>query len=692
LKRALPAIWILVCLCGALLMAHHPMLLSRMANIQTDPGDTRLNNYFLEHSYLWLQQSGLHRNIWNPPFFYPHENSAAYSDLMLGVAPFYWVWRSGFEPDTAFQLWMITITALNFLIGYLFLKRIFKISIIPASLAAVFFTAANSRISQLSHQQLLSHLFLIAAIWAIFKFFEPDARKWIWIGVFFGSVVLQLYSGFYIGFFLILVAGISIAWALAFKNLRYHLLLFFKNQWPAIAICAVIAAVLLLPWAQHYMAAQKEVGRRSYSEVKTAIMLPASWFNMGPDNLLYGWTANKKIFATIPMNHEQRMGLGFITVVAFISGLWMRRKDPRIKIILLAASCLILLATQFHPAILPLWQGLYAALPGAGAIRAVSRLGMIMAVPAMIGLALLLEKLFTSRRKLLVAAVVLLAPACLAEQVNFSPWYNKYAVRAEVAKVAAIIDPKAQTFYLTVAGGEPEGLVQLTAMWAGLKANKPVINGYTGNAPPGWQLAMAREQSYRQHEELAERLRDWIELKHLAPERVQWLGPRDWPQPGDYVTREEMAAFVIRRLEGERSRNYCSNGSLFTDVSPGNVFCGDIKRLRELGITQVIGNYMPEELVTRGQMAAFLIRAKLGDDFSYSTTPFFSDVPRSHTFFRYVQKLKDLSVISFNGNYYPDRLLKRTELADFLNKVLMDKSANIFSERANEQINANDKN
>jgi photosystem II stability/assembly factor-like uncharacterized protein len=141
--------------------------------------------------------------------------------------------------------------------------------------------------------------------------------------------------------------------------------------------------------------------------------------------------------------------------------------------------------------------------------------------------------------------------------------------------------------------------------------------------------------------------------------------------PDDYVTREQMAAFIIRALEGERSNSYCSNGSLFADVLPSNVFCGDIKRLWERGITTVAGSYMPKNLVTRGQMAAFMIRAKLGESFSYTLTPFFGDVPDTHGFFKYVQKLRDLGITQVTGTYFVDRPVTRAEMAAFLSRAFL---------------------
>ena len=74
-------------------MAHYPMIFSGFARIQTDLGDTRLIHYLLEHGYLWVRRVPGHLDFWNPPFFYPAPNAAAYSDALVSVGPVYWLWR-----------------------------------------------------------------------------------------------------------------------------------------------------------------------------------------------------------------------------------------------------------------------------------------------------------------------------------------------------------------------------------------------------------------------------------------------------------------------------------------------------------------------------------------------------------------------------------------------------------------------
>lgn len=81
--------------------------------------------------------------------------------------------------------------------------------------------------------------------------------------------------------------------------------------------------------------------------------------------------------------------------------------------------------------------------------------------------------------------------------------------------------------------------------------------------------------------------------------------------PGNNVTREQMAAFIIRALGNPNPAQPASQR--FLDVPPNNVFYAFIEDMAVRGITlgcNAVGPiYCPSNDVTRGQMAAFLTRA-----------------------------------------------------------------------------------
>lgn len=139
--------------------------------------------------------------------------------------------------------------------------------------------------------------------------------------------------------------------------------------------------------------------------------------------------------------------------------------------------------------------------------------------------------------------------------------------------------------------------------------------------------------------------------------------------PSNPVTRDQMAAFIVRAILGEKAPYI--TGPYFSDVSSTHWAFKYVQKLKELGITTLSGYYYPNNEVTRDQMAAFIIRAKLGEDFTYSTVPYFTDVPASHWAFKYVQKLKELGITTLTGSYYPNLVVSRDQMSAFISRAFL---------------------
>ena len=88
----------------------------------------------------------------------------------------------------------------------------------------------------------------------------------------------------------------------------------------------------------------------------------------------------------------------------------------------------------------------------------------------------------------------------------------------------------------------------------------------------------------------------------------------------------------------------------FNDVPPSSSFFDYINVLSSWQITKGCSSapnpplFCPTDLVTRDQLATLIIRSMLGDGFTYTPTPYFTDVPASSPFFPYIQKLADLGL------------------------------------------------
>ncbi len=148
--------------------------------------------------------------------------------------------------------------------------------------------------------------------------------------------------------------------------------------------------------------------------------------------------------------------------------------------------------------------------------------------------------------------------------------------------------------------------------------------------------------------------------------------------PAGLVTREEMAAFLVRAADNEPPQNYCGGTPPFNDVSPGAWSCGYIKRLAELKITGGCGNgnYCPTGLVSREQMAAFIVRALKKEpvqNYCAGIAPF-DDVSPGSWACGYIKRLAELEITGgcANDNYCPAGLVTREQMAAFLGRAFLD--------------------
>lgn len=165
-------------------------------------------------------------------------------------------------------------------------------------------------------------------------------------------------------------------------------------------------------------------------------------------------------------------------------------------------------------------------------------------------------------------------------------------------------------------------------------------------------------------------------------------------KPDIEVSRDQMAAFITRAKEGEPISGYCASGVPSTDVDLSGWACPYIKRLYELNITQGYGGtnqYRPEVLVTRDQMAAFIIRAKEGepvDNYCDSGSPF-TDVPTSSWSCKYIKRLYELGVtIGYGGTamYRPELTVTRAQMAAFIGRAFLNMYAIDWQAYLNYQV------
>jgi hypothetical protein len=141
--------------------------------------------------------------------------------------------------------------------------------------------------------------------------------------------------------------------------------------------------------------------------------------------------------------------------------------------------------------------------------------------------------------------------------------------------------------------------------------------------------------------------------------------------PDDRVSRGQMATFLVRAL------HYTTIGADYFTDDNGHIFENAINRLRTAGVTQGCNppdntRFCPDRFVTRGEMAVFLVRA-LGYTAGGSTNYFMDD--NGSAFESAINRLRTAGVTlgcnpPSNDRYCPNDYVTRGEMAAFLKRAL----------------------
>lgn len=240
-----------------------------------DMGDARFNNYILEHGYKYLH--GEVYSFWDAPMMYPIKNVIAFSDNLLGTMPIYSFFRFiGYDRETSFQYWIISLFVLNFICFYLVLFRWSKNNILSA-VSAYIFAFGIYNIAHLYHVQVLPKFIAPFVIYWFWRFLSKHKLKYFLYSSL--GLVYQFYCVIYLGFFLIYgLLFFFIAYFIIFKNrdffanfrkIKYSLYFFF-----IVAISAILLSFLLIP----YINITKVTGMCHYEDIVSNIPRPISYF------------------------------------------------------------------------------------------------------------------------------------------------------------------------------------------------------------------------------------------------------------------------------------------------------------------------------------------------------------------------------------------------------------------------------
>ena len=178
---------------------------------------------------------------------YPQEAIMTFSDNLLGTFILYSF--LGCDVYLAFQLWMVSITILNYYCAYLFINYLLK-NKFAAALGAFIFAFSVALVSQYSHPQVYARFFVPLAFMFAVKFQETlKTRHFFWM-VFF--VVYQFYCVVYLGFMLAFPLAIFFAIAIITSWSKFISKVSLKYL-AKLGIFLIINILMLLPLVIPYM-------------------------------------------------------------------------------------------------------------------------------------------------------------------------------------------------------------------------------------------------------------------------------------------------------------------------------------------------------------------------------------------------------------------------------------------------------
>ncbi|WP_439627367.1 hypothetical protein [Gemmata sp.] len=482
--------------------AFAPTLRSGFDRVQADRGDSVLNHYILEHSWQALGDPDYCGTLFSPPCFYPTRSTLWYSEHLLGVAPLYWALRAVTDHVTAYQWWMIVLSGLNF-VAFAAVVRWLRGPHPLAVLGGYLWAFGLIHLDQIKHQQMIPRFAMVLAVYHAWRLVLAlgssagnPARH---LNRLCAAVALQAVTCVNTGWFLVSGLGTFLALAVVLQpgGVRDLLRFLVRERWRGGLVVGGWTAAMVAAYVPYFVVNR---GReRGYFECIEHLPPPQAWLAPLPGTP-WDWLLGR--FRTGVIDEAWLFcgfGLDLLFLAATVALVWRvaargrQREAAVILAALLTAAAWVVLTLKFGEED-SLWRYV-RHVPGGGAVRAVSRVYVTVylfgSLGAIVWLARATERLPGGGRAVL---LWLVTAACVAEQLgyeqpsferkDFYPIADAAAAELRKGEVGYVNPPYTDTKGVRP-GGDARGAAHdsVLGMWAGLRANVPVVNGYSGRVP-----------------------------------------------------------------------------------------------------------------------------------------------------------------------------------------------------------------
>jgi hypothetical protein len=513
MRTAAPLLLHAAALAGGLFLTFRPTLESGFARAQCERGDGMLNHYILEHSWKAVADPGYRGSLSTPPCFHPEPHTLWYSEHLLGAAPLYWGLRLvGVPYDHAYQWWQIALTALNY-VAFAAAVRWLRAPHVLAALGGFLWAFSLIQVDQIKHQQLIPRFAMPLAAYHAWMFVltlrtpaagapgpdgtaDPLRHLNRMAAAGFVQAVTCVNSGWFLvaGLLTFLVLALALrpgGWpaALRLARDRFGRVVLILAGWAAATVAAYVP-YFVVNWGL----------MRGYAECVEFLPTTKAWLAPVPGT---AWESVLGRFRA-GIADENWLFCGFalyaLMLAAAVHILATSRRPGRspesgvVFAALLTAGLWVVFT--FRVGDTSLWQVVRHA-PGGQAIRCVSRVYVLVYLFGTLGALVWLSRVTEGLRPGARAVVLgLVAATCAAEQVvadqpvsyaelrsfdkaDFYPIADRAAAELRKGDIGYVVPRYTDTAGVVKYGVHGEVL----AMWAGLRANVPVVNGYSGRTP-----------------------------------------------------------------------------------------------------------------------------------------------------------------------------------------------------------------
>jgi hypothetical protein len=538
---------ILVVLLGVVgtIQYHSQQFFSGFDTFFGDRGDARGFVYFCEH---WYQSILGKASLLSPGIFYPVKGTLAYSDLLVGFAVPYSFFRVlGFNIFTSVEFTIIVVTFLGYCTAFLLLYRALGFGLIPSCAGAMFFAFNSPKFNQLTHLQ-LQYVFLLPLIFLFVIIFAKqsetiDHRKAAWLlSLAAFCLDLQLATTFYFAWFLVLWTIPFLLLALAFRRSRRFIFHILKKFRTALIVSAVVFLLGFIPILLVYLPTLRIAPWYLYGFVSDMIPNWRAFLAMGDGNYIWGLFHEQLVpHPRPPAWGELMVGIGSIPSLAFLalaiasvgfikSGRGETEDVPHprevgllfLGLAILATVIFLVLGFKFHDH--SLWQYVYLYVPGAKAIRAVSRYMIFLTLPMSVAFAYALHRAlqFTSkqqdaRRKRVLSGVVLLITALgVFEQFGYAKLngigFSVSVERSFLKAMAAKVSSDCTAFYVAPGPHANHWTAEYhyDAMLISSLSGVKTLNASSSQFPRDWNFYFIKNPDYEAN------VKQWIDSQKIS--------------------------------------------------------------------------------------------------------------------------------------------------------------------------------